>query len=121
MEIRLIRAPYFIATKLEAFFARGDHDYIMSHDLEDIIMVFDGRAELLEEIAQSSIELKIALAESFQKLLQDSDFVDAIATHLAPDSASQARQALLLERLKPVARFNEEKSRALLNRRLNKT
>jgi predicted nucleotidyltransferase len=105
INIRLVQAPYFIATKLEAFFSRSNNDYIMSHDLEDIIMVFDGRTELLEEIMQSSIELKTALAESFQKLLEDSDFVDAIATHLAPDTASQARRALLLEQFKLVAKI----------------
>jgi predicted nucleotidyltransferase len=105
LKIKLIQAPYFIATKLEAFFTRGDNDYVMSHDLEDIIMVFDGRIELLHEIRESSLELRQDLAASFQKLLSNPDFIDAIATHLAPDQASQARQHILLEQFHKVAAF----------------
>ena len=41
--ISLIAAPAFIATKLEAFRDRGGGDFLMSHDLEDIVTVVDGR------------------------------------------------------------------------------
>ena len=34
--IRLIAAPVFLATKLEAFDGRGNSDFLFSHDLEDI-------------------------------------------------------------------------------------
>lgn len=105
IEIRLVRAPYFIATKLEAFFSRGNGDYLMSHDLEDIIMVLDGRPELMDEISAASTELKSSLAMSFRRLLADQDFVDSISAHLAPDSASQARRRLILERLERVTRL----------------
>jgi predicted nucleotidyltransferase len=46
--IRLVSAPAFIATKLEAFYDRGKGDVHMSHDLEDIIAVVNGRAELMD-------------------------------------------------------------------------
>jgi len=42
-QIRLISAPYFLATKLEAFHGRGQFDYRKSHDLEDIVTILDGR------------------------------------------------------------------------------
>src|SRR5208283_2177257 len=42
-EIRVITAPYFLATKMEAFHGRGQNDFRMSHDLEDIVTVVDGR------------------------------------------------------------------------------
>lgn len=32
--IRIISAPYFLATKLEAFKDRGNKDFLLSHDLE---------------------------------------------------------------------------------------
>ena len=41
--IRLISAPVFIATKLEAFADPGHRDSLASHDLEDITAVVDGR------------------------------------------------------------------------------
>ena len=53
MTIKLIRAPYFLGTKLEAFFGRGKADYMASHDLEDLITVLDGRIEIVEEVQQS--------------------------------------------------------------------
>lgn len=37
LTIRLITAPLFVATKLEAFKGRGNGDFLLSHDLEDII------------------------------------------------------------------------------------
>ena len=48
--IRLLPAPYFIATKLEAFDCRGKSDYLMSRDMEDIVTVLDGRPEIVSEV-----------------------------------------------------------------------
>src|ERR1700677_4558227 len=36
--IRLITAPYFLGTKMEAFRGRGRMDFLASHDLEDFVM-----------------------------------------------------------------------------------
>jgi len=41
--IRLITAPYFLGTKMEAFRGRGARDFFGSHDLEDFIAVIEGR------------------------------------------------------------------------------
>src|ERR1700728_3120795 len=56
--IRLITAPLFLAAKLEAFRGRGGGDYYASHDLEDVIALIDGRAELVGEITASTGELR---------------------------------------------------------------
>ncbi len=37
MDIRVVTAVYFLATKLEAFRGRGRNDYRASHDLEDVV------------------------------------------------------------------------------------
>jgi hypothetical protein len=50
LEIRMITAPFFVATKLAAFNSRGKGDFFGSRDLEDVIAVVDGRAELTEEV-----------------------------------------------------------------------
>jgi hypothetical protein len=57
LEIRAITAPFFLATKLEAFKGRGGGDYFASHDLEDVISVIDGRSELLAEVRATSDDL----------------------------------------------------------------
>ncbi len=99
LRIRLVTAPYFIATKLEAFRGRGRNDYARSHDLEDLLTVMDGRPTILEEIALST-GLRPYIAEQFQSLLDTPAFLDALPGHLLPDAASQDRALLLLERLK---------------------
>ena len=50
MVLRHLSAPYFMATKLEAFKDRGNNDVYLSHDLEDVITVVDGREELIGEL-----------------------------------------------------------------------
>jgi hypothetical protein len=49
MKIRLVAPVYFCASKLEAFAGRGANDFHGSRDLEDLIAVVDGRAELVGE------------------------------------------------------------------------
>ena len=42
--IKIVTAPLFCATKLEAFRGRGSGDYFASHDLEDVVSVIDKEA-----------------------------------------------------------------------------
>jgi hypothetical protein len=44
--IRMITAPYFVATKLDAFKRRERGDFLGSHDLEDVVSIVDGRESL---------------------------------------------------------------------------
>lgn len=53
LRIRLITAPLFLATKLDAFNGRGCGDYRSSHDLEDLLTVVDGRESIVAEIADA--------------------------------------------------------------------
>lgn len=101
--IRIVSAPLMLATKLEAFAGRGNGDYIASRDIEDIISVVDGRAELLDEIRQAPNDVQNYLREEFDLLLADDYFFDAISGHLHPDAASQARRELVVERLRAIA------------------
>ena len=89
--IRVIQAPVFIGTKLEAFCGRGGGDYLFSHDLGDIISVVDGRDSLIKECWQMPAELKYYLASQFSELFADRRFRDALPGHLATDAISQSR------------------------------
>jgi hypothetical protein len=97
--IRIITAPYFLATKLEAFHGRGKNDYRMSRDLEDIVTVVDGRPGIVEEVSLSEPELRRYLSDEFRRLLSNPDFRDALPGHLLPDAASQQRISLVLGRM----------------------
>ena len=99
-DARLITAPYFLATKLEAFHGRGHGDYRMSRDLEDIVTVVDGRAETVEETNVAPDDLRKFLSDEFRALLSNPVFLDALPGHLLPDAASQQRAGLIVERIK---------------------
>lgn len=103
LRIRLVTAVFFCATKLEAFNGRGKGDYLASHDLEDLIAVVDGRAELVEEIKSAPEEVRTYIASETKKLLGEARFVDALPGYLLPDGASQARIRVLNDRLKQIA------------------
>lgn len=103
---RLITAPYFLGTKLEAFLGRGRGDFASSHDMEDIITVIDGRSELIDEVSQSPLELRRYLADQFSSLLKNPAFEEGIPGHLLPDNASQARTPIILGRLWTLAKMN---------------
>jgi len=102
-QIRIIAAPVFIATKLEALADRGQGDFHASHDLEDITTVVDGRAELAGEAAAASQDVRSHLSAQFKTLLQTPAFMNALPGHLPGDPASQARLPLILERLRQLS------------------
>ena len=98
-EVRLITAPYFVATKLEAFHGRGANDFRMSHDLEDVVTVVDGRTELAREIRAASTDLQEYLSREFGALLSNRAFMEALPGHLLPDVSSQQRLGLVVKRM----------------------
>jgi predicted nucleotidyltransferase len=102
LRVRVVTAVYFCATKLEAFAGRGKHDYQSSHDLEDLMAVVDGRAELAEEIHSGPQDVRACIAAEFRTLFATPGFLDALPGYLLPDQASQARVSILLERLKKI-------------------
>jgi hypothetical protein len=65
--IQIFKPTYFLATKLEAFSGRGEGDPYHK-DVEDIIILIDGRTELLEEVRQAEPELKGFITTGIRKL-----------------------------------------------------
>jgi predicted nucleotidyltransferase len=103
LTFKLIKAPYFLGTKLEAFYGRGKNDYMVSHDLEDFIAVIDGRMEIVDEILSSDKKIKTYLADHCKQLLENDEFLDALPAHLPPDQASQQRVSIIEERMRVIA------------------
>jgi hypothetical protein len=81
--IRLVSAVAFVATKLEAFASRGGGDLLGSHDLEDVLNIVDGRAELLAEFAVAPAALQQAVGAVFGGLLANPDFINVLPGMLA--------------------------------------
>lgn len=76
--IRVITAPYFLATKMEAFRGRGRMDYQASHDLEDFVAIIEGRESVVREIEQSARSLRDHLSRAAQSLLAETRFLDVL-------------------------------------------
>lgn len=97
--IRRATAVAFVATKLEAFAARGAGDVLGSHDLEDVLNIVDGRQELAGELARAPADVRETVAMAFKRLLADADFGNALPGMLADPSRSQ----IVLERMRSIA------------------
>lgn len=95
LALRHLSAPYFMATKLEAFKDRGNNDVYLSHDLEDVITVVDGREELISEITSAPKDVRNFVAQTLRGILRHPDF-----TNVLPGIVSQStRTGLVLQRL----------------------
>ncbi|MFO7576153.1 MAG: hypothetical protein R6W66_00335 [Pelovirga sp.] len=106
LNIRLVTPAHFIATKLEAFFGRGNNDFWGSHDLEDIVTVVDGRAGILDELSTTEPGLRRYIAATFSGLIAVDGFREALSGHLPPDRASQERLPLLWQQLVAISRLD---------------
>lgn len=103
VRIRVISALCFLATKIEAFQSGQRGDYFTSRDLDDVISLIDGRPEIISDTRSAEPEVRAFLAEAFQKLLNNEEFLDALPNFLYSDAASQARHPLILSRMQDIA------------------
>lgn len=99
-QIRLLSAPLFVATKLEAFRARGQGDYL-HHDMEDIVNLIDGRNTIVEEVGEASKQVRDFLTDEFDALLSDPAFLELMSWHLAPQE-QQIRKDIVLGRMRKI-------------------
>lgn len=97
--IRVITAPYFLATKMEAFRGRGKMDYQASHDLEDFVAIIEGRESVVLEIEQSSQAVRDYLSQAVKALLAKPQFLDVLPGFVL----NQERVPLIEKRLESIA------------------
>ena len=101
--INVINAPYFIATKFEAFKDRGKNDFYGSHDLEDIITIVDGRPTLVMEINNSPESVKKYISDSFRSLSELPVFIDCLSGHITQDREWEYRLGVVKKRIKEIS------------------
>ena len=104
LHIKVVTPTYFCATKIEAFKGRGKGDYLSSRDLEDLITVVDGRPELANELRSAPDDVRLFIAREITQMLNTASFIDALPGYLLPDSASQSRMSIVLERLTEISK-----------------
>lgn len=80
--IRILTAPYFLATKLEAFKGRGGGDGRTSHDFEDIVFILENRESLWHEISTCDDEVKSYLITEFSAIMDNPHIYEWIDSHV---------------------------------------
>lgn len=95
-EILVLDAVHLVATKLVAWDSRGQRSLYASHDLEDVLLVMDGRPELTEELKAAPPELREFVVTELEYLLSEPGFEDILEGTLE----DAGRAELVLERIK---------------------
>ena len=106
---RCVTPPIFIATKFEAHNDRGKDDIYLSHDLEDIVTLIDGRASIVEDV--NNLTLTAPAARRFiigecGKLVGNPYFPEAVLEHLPRMEGAKERAAIVLERFKTISQLS---------------
>jgi hypothetical protein len=104
MTVRLVTAPAFVATKLDAFADRGNGDILASHDLEDILNIVDGRAELTAELRAAPLDVTQAIRNAIGQLLAHPDFPNALPGLIADPN----RVDIVIQRLRALAALSPD-------------
>ncbi|MDP2433771.1 MAG: hypothetical protein Q8O33_17355 [Pseudomonadota bacterium] len=97
--INLISAPAFLATKFEAFKTRGQGDPLMSHDLEDIINVVEGRTSIEANVSDCERGLRAYLAAQFGDLAAMPDFQNVLPGLVAYDELHSRRVDAIMRKI----------------------
>lgn len=101
LHLRHLSAPHFLATKFEAFKDRGQNDVYLSHDLEDIMTVMEGRAAVVQETTLASESVRAHVGISVAALLQMTAFHNALPGLLSDPQ----REPLVKSRLVQIAKL----------------
>jgi predicted nucleotidyltransferase len=79
--VKIFSAPYFIASKLQAFKNRGNNDGRISTDFEDIVFVLDNRSTIWAEMKNAEDEVRKFLLKEFTNLHNHKYIEEWIAAH----------------------------------------
>jgi len=102
VRFQMFSAPYFIASKIEAFRDRGRNDFRASHDVEDIVAVIDGRESVVDDVMSSPASVREYIKAQLEQLLQYSRFIEALRGHVL----ESGRAEIVQERME---RINQSK------------
>ncbi len=97
LKVRHLSAPHFLATKFEAFKDRGQNDVYLSHDLEDIMTVMEGRAAVAQEVATAHEAVRKHVGQSVATLLDMPAFHNALPGLLSDPEREQIVKARLTQ------------------------
>lgn len=92
--IRILSAPFFIATKLEAFESQGNMDGRTSHDFEDIVFVLEQREAIWQEMTSANANVSHYLKNEFIKLKSNTHLFEWIEAHVERNTPRATKRIL---------------------------
>lgn len=98
--IRIVPAKYLLATKLAAYFNRGN-DILESKDAEDIVILVNGRDALVQEVLSGPVDLRDYVHDEISKFIADRNFDYLIDSAL--DGEEDERFDIVEERFQQLA------------------
>jgi predicted nucleotidyltransferase len=99
--IQILSVPYFIASKLEAFFSpyrKYTLDMYASHDFEDIIYILDHCKDVITLVKKSNLSVRTYIANQFKYLLQQKSLLYALSGILRDDE-NEDRLLTIIKRI----------------------
>ena len=93
--VKVVSVPYFVALKLEAFEDRGKKDFLTSTDFEDVICLFNGRPNVVDEI-RACDKLRTWISEKFRAYITIPTLEDAVEGFLQTETEPDARKKRIL-------------------------
>lgn len=99
LKIQANSTPYFLASKMVAWQQRGEKQYLTSKDLEDILLVVDGRPEVIDDVHSAAKPVRDFIAQQFRTLLEDATFNELILGFVPsnqPQRAVMVRERMIL-------------------------
>lgn len=101
IEIKVLPFPYFLASKLSAFYDRGGKDPRTSHDFEDIVYILNHTSNTDDLIFGSDKKVQLYLKEAFLKILDDTILQEAVIGNLYYEN-QMARFDKIIDKLKEI-------------------
>jgi predicted nucleotidyltransferase len=102
--IRAVSPPIMIATKLAAWRGRGHGDVLASLDVHDIVVLVDGRPELIDELVTQGEDLRLYVAEELAALRNDPYFEYVVQSAVTGyGEVASTRAEVVLERIAAIS------------------
>ncbi len=100
--IKVVTAPFFVALKLEAFEDRGNGDFISSTDFEDVICLFNGRRNIVDEIMAQPVVCD-GIRSKFSRYMRNTDLEDAVLGFVQTESEPEERFRTIMSAFRRLA------------------
>ena len=101
-----LRAPYYIATKIEALLSRGGNDWRGAKDFEDIIYVLNYCTDFMTRFRAAERDVQQYLSEQFGAMLQRPNFNEEIECVISADEIE--RTDMLTQIMRDIALYKPE-------------